>query len=239
MRAEAPGNCQSGFFTNAAVDELVELIMAQLRPSPMRDSASRLAVTIKSQPITKSAAPVPTRVEWMSCWRSARRTCDITGPPFCARPLMSSTEQPLPSTCAAMARIWPTVTTPVPPMPVTRMPNGSAVEGMLGVGKAGAAGASLSAAATFFGFFKPPPSTVTKLGQKPVVHEKSLLQDDWLIWRLRPRSVSSGSTDRQFDCTEQSPQPSQTASLMTARLAGSGYSLRVRRRRVSEAHVWS
>ena len=28
MRAEAPGNCQSGFFTKAAVDELVELIMA-------------------------------------------------------------------------------------------------------------------------------------------------------------------------------------------------------------------
>ena len=152
---------------------------------------------------------------------------------------MSSTEQPLPSTCAAMARIWPTVTTPVPPMPVTKMPNGSAVDGIVGVGKAGTSGPPLSAAAAFFGFFKPPPSTVTKLGQKPVVHEKSLLHDDWLIWRLRPSSVSSGSTDRQFDCTEQSPQPSQTASLMTARLAGSGYSLRLRRRRFSEAQVWS
>src|SRR5471030_1675950 len=237
---DAAGNCQSGFLTKAAVDEPVELMVAKVRPSPMRDKASRLAVTIKSQPITRSALPVPTRVECKSACLSARRTCDITGPPFCARPLMSSTTAPLPSTCAAIARIWPTVTTPVPPMPVMRMPNGCAVDGMVGIGSGGAtASPTAAAAAAFFGFFSAPPSTVTKLGQKPVVHEKSLLQDDWLIWRLRPRSVSNGSTDRQFDCTEQSPQPSQTASLMTARLAGSGYSLRFRRRRFSEAHVWS
>ena len=57
--------------------------------------------------------------------------------------------------------------------------------------------------------------------------------------RLRPNSVSSGSTDRQFDLTLQSPQPSQTASLISARSAGSGYSPRLRRRRFSEAQVWS
>ncbi len=55
--------------------------------------------------------------------------------------------------------------------------------------------------------------------------------------RLRPNSVSSGSTDRQFDFTLQSPQPSHTRSLITARTAGSGYSLRLRRRRFSEAQV--
>ena len=38
--------------------------------------------------------------------------------------------------------------------------------------------------------------------------------------RLRPNSVSSAITDRQFDCTLQSPQPSQTSSLMTTRLSG-------------------
>jgi hypothetical protein len=38
-----------------------------------------------------------------------------------------------------------------------------------------------------------------------------LVAGDWSIARLRPNSVSSGSTDTQFDCTEQSPQPSQTA----------------------------
>ena len=55
--------------------------------------------------------------------------------------------------------------------------------------------------------------------------------------RLRPSSVSSGSTERQFDWTLQSPQPSQTISLMTTRLAGSGNSLRFLRRRFSVAQV--
>ena len=39
-----------------------------------------------------------------------------------------------------------------------------------------------------------PPSTVTKLGQKPLRQEKSLLQDDWSMARLRPNSVSTGVT---------------------------------------------
>jgi hypothetical protein len=47
-----------------------------------------------------------------------------------------------------------------------------------------------------------------------------LLQLFWLMRRLRPNSVSTGSTDRQLDCTEQSPQPSQTSSLMTTVLSG-------------------
>ena len=128
------------------------------------------------------------------------------------------------------------MTTPVPPTPAIRMPKGSSTDGMRGIGSAGGVA---SAVAAFFGFFKPPPSTVTKLGQKPETQEKSLLHEDWLIWRLRPSSVSSGSTDRQFDCTEQSPQPSHTASLITTRLAGSGNSPFLRRRRFSDAQVWS
>ena len=40
--------------------------------------------------------------------------------------------------------------------------------------------------------------------------------------RLRPNSVSSGCTETQFDFTPQSPQPSQTSSLMMTRLSGSG-----------------
>src|ERR1043165_934162 len=47
--------------------------------------------------------------------------------------------------------------------------------------------------------------------------------------RLRPHSVSSGCTDTQFDLTPQSPQPSQTSSLMITRLSGSGYVCRLRR----------
>ena len=48
-----------------------------------------------------------------------------------------------------------------------------------------------------------------------------MLQVDWLIARLRPKAVSRGSMDRQLDCTEQSPQPSHTASLMNSRFGGS------------------
>src|SRR5713226_3067591 len=88
-------------------------------------------------------------------------------------------------------------------------------------------------------FFKLPPSTVTKLGQKPLRQEKSLLQLDWSIARLRPNSVSTGTTDRQFEVAEQSPHPSQTRSLMTTRRGGSGKRPRFLRRRFSAAQVWS
>ncbi len=64
-----------------------------------------------------------------------------------------------------------------------------------------------------------------------------MLQVDWLMARLRPISVSSGSTEMQFDCTEQSPQPSQTAGLMKTRRAGSSSVPRLRRRRFSAAQV--
>src|ERR1700732_1018394 len=83
------------------------------------------------------------------------------------------------------------------------------------------------------------PRTVTKLGQKPLRQEKSLLQLDWSMRRLRPRTVSPGSTATQFDLSEQTPQPSQTASLMKTRSGGSGNLPRLRRRRFSAAQVWS
>ena len=66
-----------------------------------------------------------------------------------------------------------------------------------------------------------------------------MLQEDWSMARLRPNSVSTGTTERQFDFTEQSPQPSHTASLMKRRLLGSGKVPRLRRRRFSAAQVWS
>ena len=61
----------------------------------------------------------------------------------------------------------PMVTTPVPPIPVTRMPYGSTVEAMAG----GAGSREKSAASAFFGLRNDPPSTVTKLGQKPLTQE--------------------------------------------------------------------
>ena len=66
-----------------------------------------------------------------------------------------------------------------------------------------------------------------------------MLHDDWWIAVLRPNSVSIGCTDRQFDFTPQSPQPSQTRSLITTRMGGSAARPRLRSRRFSAAHCWS
>ena len=78
---------------------------------------------------------------------------------------------------------------------------------------------------------------MTKLGQKPLTQEKSLLQLFWSIWRFLPKGVSFGITDKQFDSTEQSPQPSQTRSFMTTNLSGSASRPRFLRRRFSVAQV--
>ncbi|MDT4863014.1 hypothetical protein FQZ97_977020 [compost metagenome] len=137
-----------------------------------------------------------------------------------------------------MPSSWPMVMTPVPPTPATMMPQASASS----VGKAGCGTTPPlhSRPPAFLSFLRSwPPSTVTKLGQKPLTQEKSLLQLLWLMVRLRPNSVSSGSTDRQLLCTLQSPQPSHTSSLITTRSAGSTSVPRLRRRRFSVAQVWS
>src|SRR5882757_3869073 len=144
----------------------------------------------------------------------------MTAPFFCDRPVKSSVEQALPSTCAAMPSSAPMVMTPVPPIPVTRTLNGPSSAGGVGSGKS--ANSADGSAALRSAFLSLPPCTVTKLGQNPSTQEKSLLQFDWSIRRLRPNSVSSGCTETQLEACEQSPQPSQTSSLMKARFAGSG-----------------
>ena len=162
-----PGICQSGFLMKAAVGALVALTTSLVPVSFMRASESMLAVTTRSQPITRSASPVPTRTACSSSGELAMRTCDITGPPFCARPDMSSTVVPRPSRWAAMERIWPMVMTPVPPMPVMIAPKGRPIAGRMGSGRA----KSMSPTAPALPFFSVPPSTVTKLGQKPFTQE--------------------------------------------------------------------
>ncbi len=106
----------------------------------------------------------------------------------------------------------PTVTTPVPPTPVTSRSNGLSRHGRSGVASSPARETKSTSVKVFLRLTAP--STVTKLGQNPFRQEKSLLQFDRLILRLRPNGVSFGSTLRQFDSTEQSPQPSHTRSLM-------------------------
>ena len=73
-------------------------------------------------------------------------------------------------------------------------------------------------------------------GQSPARHEKSRLQEDWLIAVLRPNSVATGWTDRQLDFAPQSPHPSHTRSLINTRLAGASALPRRRLRRFSAAH---
>jgi hypothetical protein len=119
-----------------------------------------------SQASTARASPAAMRVAYMSSGLSPMRMCDTTEPFFCARPVMSSTEQPLPSRCAAMPSSAPIVTTPVPPMPVTTMPYGVDVDGSSGSGIAGN-----SPASTLEGLRSLPPSTVTNDGQKPLTQE--------------------------------------------------------------------
>jgi hypothetical protein len=207
----------------------------KVRPGIITCSVALLAATMASQAITRSAFAVSTLVVWMASGRLAICTWLQAAPPFCARPPASCVTMPLPSRCAAMPSSWPTVMTPVPPTPATRMPQAVSAAGITGSGTGGIASSRFS----FFGFFSVPPSMVTKLGQKPFTQLKSLLQVLWLMRRLRPNSVSTGSTLRQLLCTLQSPQPSHTASLMTTVLAGVAMVPRLRRRRFSVAQVWS
>ena len=51
------------------------------------------------------------------------RTSDTTAPPFWARPVWSSDRVCQPAMSPAVARTCDTVTTPVPPTPVSRIPN--------------------------------------------------------------------------------------------------------------------
>ncbi len=132
-----------------------------------------------------------------------------------------------------MARIAPTVTTPVPPTPVSTMLWVPRIDGSAGPGISGRVRSDGAAARGRA------PSSVTKLGQKPERQEKSLLQADWSMARLRPNSVSTGWIATQFDCTPQSPQPSQTSVLMKTRRSGSAKAPRLRRRRFSAAQVWT
>ena len=72
--------------------------------------------------------------------------------------------------CAAMPSNWPIVMTPVPPTPATTMPHAVSATGSTGSGSAGSAngfGRALSA----FLLLSWPPSTVMKLGQKPLTQE--------------------------------------------------------------------
>ena len=87
--------------------------------------------------------------------------------------MKSSTLARLPSRCAAIAITAPTVTTPVPPTPVTSRSHGPVQGCGAGSGRRATrsrnAGAWPESAPLFLR--SRPPLTPTKLGQKPWAHE--------------------------------------------------------------------
>ena len=171
MAASQPsaGNCQLGLCTKAAAGVPWLLRATNVRPGCMAASVALFAATMGSQPITRSALAVSTLVVWMASGRLAICTWLQVEPPFCARPAASCVMTPLPSRCAAMPSRDPMVITPVPPTPATTMPHAASAAGSTGSGMG--AIVDRSPFFSFLGFLSWPPSTVTKLGQKPFTQE--------------------------------------------------------------------
>ena len=123
----------------------------------------------RRRPAARRCAPGSAATGCRPCARS-----DSTDPPFCAKPMKSSTLADLPSRCAAIAINAPTVTTPVPPTPVTSRSYGPVQVCAAGRG---------SAADVAGKFVQRRPRarrpacaacrrvTPTKLGQKPLAQE--------------------------------------------------------------------
>ncbi len=86
---------------------------------------------------------------------------------------------------AAVPRIWLTVTTPVPPMPVRQIENAPSGTRETGSGSASAVGSGTRWPPRSF-CWSAGASTVANEGQSPFTQEKSWLQEDWWIWVLRP-----------------------------------------------------
>ena len=143
-----------------------------MRPARITASEALAAATIGSQPITRSASAVPTLVEKIASGRLAIWMWLQVAPPFCARPAASCVTMPLPSRCAAMPSSWPMVMTPVPPTPATTMPQGRSATGSTGSGGVPTLDSfGRDEPPPFLPLFSLPPSTVTKLGQKPLRQE--------------------------------------------------------------------
>ncbi len=113
------GSENSGLRVNSPGSISARLITMAVVPGFTAARTLRVPATTMSPPSTRSALRAATRIAWISSGSLAKRMWLATAPPFCARPAMSMMPTPLPSRCAAMPRIAPMVTMPVPPMPVT------------------------------------------------------------------------------------------------------------------------
>ncbi|MDB5746028.1 MAG: hypothetical protein JWP72_876 [Massilia sp.] len=170
-RTSSAGNRQSAFWANVPVGCSCRLTMASVRTGRIFEIASAAPVVSMSQPNTRSASPVAMRWARRRSGDAATFTCEVTEPFFCLMPVMSSTEATLPSRCAAMPISAPTVMTPVPPIPLIRMLYGCSTLGSTGSARAPQPSSASPLVTPARLFLSVPPSTVTKLWQKPFTHE--------------------------------------------------------------------
>lgn len=161
--------------------------------------------------------------------------------------MLSSWLTASPSAKAAAATIAPIVTRPEPPTPASTTLNGCSPASATAAGAGstashsagGAIGGAIGGATGGAPAAPCARSIVMKLGQKPSVHDRSVLQVDWSIRRFRPKGVASGRTALQCDCSEQSPQPSQIRSWISTTGSAAKRVPRLRMRRFSVAQIWS
>ena len=92
-----PENSGPADARTAAVIDSWSLMTACVSPAPHLARASKPAATTRSQPSSTFARPAEIRGACNASGRSQMRTWLTTAPYFCARPVMSSTVQPLPS----------------------------------------------------------------------------------------------------------------------------------------------
>ena len=118
-----PGSCQFGFFTNSAVGVTLALTTARVRV--VRHLGDRFGARGDHEVAAEhQARAAGVEARGVHLLRASRRPARATSPRRTSAPgrTCRAPITPLPSRCAATPRIWPMVMTPVPPMPVTRMP---------------------------------------------------------------------------------------------------------------------
>ena len=136
--------------------------------SKVFNTSSSLA-TNKSKPINKFVSPYESRIVFISFGSLKILKKLFTAPPFWAKPVISSTPEPFPSIWAAVAKIAPIVTTPVPPIPAIIIPYDCCISGNIG-SEIFEFILSINELSMFFFNFTSP-TIDTKLGQNPSTHE--------------------------------------------------------------------
>jgi hypothetical protein len=141
-----------------------------------------------------------------------------------------------PSSIAAVPRIWLTVTTPVPPMPLSRTVQSSRSTTIAGAGSPDVSRSRRDVDALvrrvrplrWARRVRRLGTTVRNDGQSPCTQLASRLQLAWSIAVFRPNGVSIGCTLRQLLFAPQSPHPSHTRWSITTRHAGAAARPRLR-----------